>query len=342
MKNLLFKEIKRIDKSQHLEKILNFPNQIVESAKLVDPIDISKIKKKFKDIFFCGMGGSGLAGDILKTLFSISSPIPFFVVKNYELPSFFNKNSLCFISSFSGNTEETLSCFEKAKKITKNIICISTGGILEIKAKEFMFIKIPSEFVPRQALGFSFFVPYFLLCKLGMLKKESYEEVVDLLKDSQKSLYRKAKKIAIELHKKLPIIYCAQFPFEPLALRIKAQFNENSKNLCWVNFLPEMNHNEIVGWKFPKELFKYIRVIFLRSSFENKRVSLRMEITKRILQREKVKFLEFNSQGKSLLSHLFYLIHLFDLVSFYLAVLNKIDPTPVKVIDYLKSELKKK
>jgi len=342
MRNSLFKGIEKIDTSNHLEKILKFPEQIIDSLKIVNSLDISKLSnKRFKEIFFCGMGGSGIAGDILKILF-FNTSLPFFVIKDYDIPSFLNKDSLCFISSFSGNTEETLSCFKKAKKITENIVCVSTGGILKKLSKKFIFIKIPSDFVPRQALGYSFFIPYFLLCRLGILKKVSYREIVTLLKGSQKSFCKRAKLIATHIYKKLPIIYCAQFPLEPVALRIKAQFNENSKNLCWVNFFPELNHNEIVGLQFPKEVFKYIKVIFLRTPFENERVRLRIEITKKILEKKDIKFLEVKSCGKSILSHIFYLIHLFDLVSFYLAILNKIDPTPVKIIDYLKKELRKR
>jgi glucose/mannose-6-phosphate isomerase len=151
-----------------------------------------------------------------------------------------------------------------------------------------------------------------------------------------------AKKIASELHKKLPIIYAATDHFDAVSTRWKGQICENAKMLAFNNVFPEFNHNELVGWKILSEYRDDLIVVILKDRDDHPRIKTRMEIVKGIIEKEKVEVIEVESCGDSLLSHIFSLIQLGDFVSFYLAILNREDPTPVKVIDFLKNELAKK
>jgi glucose/mannose-6-phosphate isomerase len=147
--------------------------------------------------------------------------------------------------------------------------------------------------------------------------------------------------LANRLHGKLPIIYSAAERLDAVNVRWRGQIAENSKHLAFGHVLPEMNHNEIVGWKVDRRLMRKMAVVFLRDKGTHPRVRLREEVTKRIIQKYASTVLEAQSEGKSLLARVFSLVYLGDWVSYYLAILNNEDPTPVKVIDFLKGELAK-
>jgi glucose/mannose-6-phosphate isomerase len=140
---------------------------------------------------------------------------------------------------------------------------------------------------------------------------------------------------------RLPVIYSPTEHLDSVNLRWRTQLAENAKVLAYGNVLPEMNHNELVGWNVQKRLMKDIVVVVLRDADEHSRVRVRLELTKRIIAKYSPRVIETRSEGKSLLARMFSLIHLGDWVSYYLAILNEVDPTPVKVIDYLKTELGK-
>ena len=212
------------------------------------------------------------------------------------------------------------------------------------------FIKIPAGIPPRCALGYAFIPLLLILCKLRFIKdkQKHIDEAADVLGNLKSELAPEnpadsnlAKRIALTLQRRYPIIYGANERVDVVTTRWRGQLAENSKQLSSHHVFPEMNHNEIVGWDFPAELMDKFVVIFLRDKEDHKRVARRMDITKDILSKKGIKIIEVSSKGKGLLSRMMSLIYIGDMASFYLAILNGVDPTPVDRVTYLKKELAK-
>jgi glucose/mannose-6-phosphate isomerase len=333
------------------ELLLRFPDQIEEaiaigkkSSARVDPSEVSSI-------VITGLGGSAIGGDLLRSYLADELKVPVIVNRHYLLPKFVTKRSLVIVSSYSGNTEETIAAHRDAFKRGAWVLCISSNGKTERIAKQRgnPLIKIPKGFPPRAALGYSFFPILITLVRSGFVQDrvQDLDETVALLRKKavlyadHTSSANIALKIARDLKGRLPVIYSATEHFDSVNLRWRTQLAENAKVLAYGNVLPEMNHNELVGWNVLKKLMKEIVVVILRDDGEYSRVRLRLELTKKIVSRYSCCVIETKSEGKSLLARMFSLIHLGDWVSYYLALLNWIDPTPVEVIDYLKAKLGK-
>jgi len=346
-------EIRKIDQKGMYDLVYQFPSQfedalnITEAAQLPD-WDTNQIK----NIVVAGLGGSAIGGDLVRSYLAEKLTIPFFVCRNYTLPNFVDESSLVFISSYSGNTEETLSAYDDAKKRKARILAISSGGKVKEKALQdkITYVNIPKGFPPRAALGYSFVPILAILERLGFVQgeKEEIRKAKEFL-SSNRSKYRMelgieenlAKKIALELHRKLPVIYAGNDHFDAVSTRWKGQICENAKMLAYSNVFPEFNHNELVGWKILSAYRDDLIVVILKDRKDHPRIKRRIEIVKEIIEKEGVKVSEIESCGETLLSRMFSLIQLGDFVSFYLAILNNEDPTPVKVIDFLKNELAK-
>jgi glucose/mannose-6-phosphate isomerase len=298
------------------------------------------------------MGGSAIGGDLVRSYLADELKIPFLINRNYTLPNFVGPASLVIVSSYSGNTEETLSAYAEAKDRKAKIICICSGGKLMELAKQdgFLWVKVPEGYPPRAALGYSFVLPLMILVllKLAPDKQSELEETIKTLinglnsyKAEKKTSENIAKQLALKLHKKLPIIYSAENHLDAVATRWKGQICENSKMLAFANFFPEFNHNELVGWKKIDEYKDKLVVIILKDKDDHIRIKRRIEITNGIIQGLGVEIIQKESIGQGLLSRIFSLIQLGDFTSLYLAILNQIDPTPVEVINFLKNELAK-
>ncbi|MGB2697644.1 MAG: bifunctional phosphoglucose/phosphomannose isomerase [Candidatus Zixiibacteriota bacterium] len=345
--------IKKIDARNMYELIYNFPSQLQHALKIARELTLPSLRKdEIKNIILTGMGGSAIGGDLIRSYLSYEFELPFFICRNYTLPHFVDKNSLVFVSSYSGNTEETLSAYRQAKKIGAKIISISSDGeLLKLSERDgFPFLKIPPGYPPRAALGYSFVPIFVFLERLGFVsgKIKDFEKTIQFLSSRREKYSFKissekniAKNIADELFNKLPIIYSGADHFDAVAYRWKGQICENSKMLCFNNVFPEFNHNELVGWEILSGMEEKIVVVLLEDQKDHPQIKRRMEIVKGIIQKKGAKVIELESEGENLLSRIFSLIQLGDFVSFYLAVLNQVDPTPVKLIDYLKSELAK-
>ena len=319
-----------IDNSNMLKVIEDFPHQCRTALSLPKGMTVSG---KVDKIVVAGMGGSAVGGDLLK-LYLHDLKIPIFVVRDYKLPNFVDENTLVFAVSYSGNTEETISAFEDAQKKKAKIVAVTSGGKLSEEAKK--VIKIPSGLQPRAALGYLFFPALGVLVNSGIVKDSSADvnEMLDILskKDEFKSF---GEKLAKQIGNKTPLIYASE-QFSAVAYRWKTQFNENSKAAAFTHVFSEMNHNEIVGYQTMSRE-KFIS-IFLRDNFDNDRIKKRMDITKDIIS-QKVEVAEVYTKGNSLLSRLFSGIYYADFASYFLAIQNKIDPTPVNVIENLKKKL---
>jgi len=347
------KEIKKIDQNGMYDLVYEFPSQFEDALNITEAVKLPDWKAdQIENIVVAGLGGSAIGGDLVRSYLAEKLDIPFFICRNYTLPNFVGKSTLVFVSSYSGNTEETLSTYDDAKKRGAKIIAISSGGKVKEKALDdkIIYVNIPKGFPPRAALGYSFVPILAMLERLGFVRGEK-EEIIKTKEflSSNRSKYRMelgieenfAKRIALELHKKLPIIYAATDHFDAVSTRWKGQICENAKMLAFNNVFPEFNHNELVGWKILSEYRDDLIVVILKDRDDHPRIKKRMVIVKGIIEKEGVKVSEIESCGETLLSRMFSLIQLGDFASFFLAILNKEDPTPVKVIDFLKNELTK-
>lgn len=331
--------------------ILNFPKQAEEAVAIGNAAAIKLKTKKIQQIVITGLGGSAIGGDLLRAYLADKCKIPVTVNRHYYFPEYVGKNTLVIVSSYSGNTEETTSAYKDAIKKKAMIFCITSGGEVEKMAKKYKhpYIKIPGGFPPRAALGYSFFPTLIALSKLGFIKnqKKEIKETLGLLNalslrysnhDASDNL---SLNLAKTLHGKLPLIYSGADKFDTVNTRWRGQITENSKTLAFGHVFPELNHNEIVGWEVLTDLMKNIHVVILRDKEDYQRIQLRMNVTKGIIGSLADGITEVYTEGKSLLARTFSLLYLADWLSFYLAMLNGVDPSPVKKIDYLKEELGK-
>ena len=345
--------ISKLDKSNMLKLISQLPNQCKEAYSIGKNSEISKPGEEIQNIVFAGLGGSAIGADIIKVFLQSELKVPVVVCRNYTLPNFVGKKTLLFCSSYSGNTEETLSTFESGLKRGANIITMGSGGKLkELSVKNgFKHITIPSGYPPRTATGYMSITVLALLTKLGLIKDKE-KEVEDLhsalsdLRDKEigvdiSSDKNIAKKLAASIFGRYCVVYGTSDSTEAVSVRWRGQLAENSKTLASSHVLPEMNHNEIVGWEFPKEVLKNIKVIMLRDKSDHKRTQMRIDISKTIIKESGAEIFEVGREEAGLLARTFSLIYIGDFVSFYLAILNNIDPTPVKRVDYLKAQLAK-
>lgn len=356
MKNLIddLDYIQKFDKSDMLSLLEGFPGQLEKALRIVNAVYFPKEFGLVSNIVFSGLGGSAIGGDVVKCVLADEITLPFVVNRDYVIPSFVGPKTLFIASSYSGNTEETISAYNEAKKHRARIVAITTGGELGRLAKKDgrPLIEISErQMPPRCALGYSFVPVLAMLSKIKLIKDKGKDvaEAVKIISGLRDNLVgvgaplrdNPAKKIALELFGRFCAIYGWSKNLDCAVTRWRNQFNENSKAFAASHFLPEMNHNEIMGFSHPKDLLKETVIIFLRDKADHHRVNDRIEITKRILRKRVHKVIEVNSRGNGLLARLCSLIYIGDFVSFYLAILNGEDPTPVDEITYLKKELAK-
>lgn len=352
MKTDRSKRIAELDRSNMLDLILHFAEQVEEAIDIGRKANLPEPGAGIQHVVVAGMGGSAIGGNILQRMLDSSGTVPATVVRDYRLPAWVGRNTLVVVSSYSGNTEETLSAYQTAKTMgSPCIVCSSDGKVRELAEKDGdPFIAIPGGQPPRTALGY-LFVPLLVnFVRWGWIKSSlvDFEELLELLRAIAKENHpteaedSPAEKIEEALVGRVPIVY-ASAEMEVVAMRWKGQFCENSKVLAFHNTFPEMNHNEIVGWQRAAAmgLGEKLAVIFLKDRDDHRRVLKRMEIVRELISQTKAPVLDVESRGETLLARLFSLIYLADFVSFNLAIRNGEDPTEIKNIDYLKSVLAK-
>lgn len=320
--------------------IADFPNQLAEAIEIGENASHSPAESQIKNIVVSGLGGSGIGGSLVKELVSDELTIPFEVNKGYHLPTYVNENTLIIISSYSGNTEETLHAFQQAIKGHAKIACITSNGqILETAIEQHLdHVVIPGGMPPRACLGYSFIQQLYILNAHGVIGRRVINEIkdsIELLRSGQDTIKKTAKQLAGVVANKLPVIYIED-ALESVAVRFRQQLNENAKMLCWHHVIPEMNHNELVGWKMEN---MDIVVLLLRTYHEFDRNKQRIEINKSILESKAADIIEIQAKGKNKGEMAMYLIHLCDWISFYAAEIRDVDPVEVNVIDELKSRL---
>lgn len=317
-----------------------FPQQIYEALKIGQSFAFNRPDVKWENVVVSGLGGSGIGGTIIHDYSSSSLPVPFIVNKNYDLPTFVNQHSLVIISSYSGNTEETVSAFNQALQKNAFVVCITSGGkIAEMaSANQTPCFHLPSGLPPRACLGYSLPQVLFALYYAGLINNHFIGELsqaADTLVKNEESIQATAKNLSNKIFGKIPVIY-ASGHLEGVSIRWRQQLNENSKVVGWAGVVPEMNHNELVGWKSKEEK---LGVIFLHAASDPSKVKIRMEISKEIIQKCTASVFDICAYGETYFEQAFSLIHIGDWFSWYLSELRQEDAMEVKVIDFLKGEL---
>ncbi len=325
---------------QHVE---TFPEQMKEAIQIGKDFSAPKGKKRFTNILICGLGGSGIGGGIARDLVMDDCSVPITLCNDYNIPSFVDKNTLCVASSYSGNTEETLEAVSKAKKKGASIVAITSGGKLEkfCKRNKYPYIIVPGGMPPRAALGYSLTQQLYVLHAYGFTSDRTIKQLkgsIKFLEKSQTSIRRKAKSIAKKIFDKIPVIYIVD-GFEAIAIRWRQQFNENSKMLLWHHKIPEMNHNELVGWAFEN---RDIVPIFISTDYDHKRSAMRRDLNLAVIKKYSHKPIIIEAEGKNKTQQAMYVINLGDWISVDAADLRKVDAMDITVINNLKDSLSKK
>jgi glucose/mannose-6-phosphate isomerase len=340
---------KKIDTSDMLGQLCGLPQQCQEAWQKALEFKLPEDYKDIDKIVILGMGGSAIAGDMLKSLLLPAIKQSIHVSREYTVPFFIDEKTLVIACSYSGNTEETLTAFGKVLEQKCKKLAITGGGKLKKTAEssQVPVFVIEHRSPPRAALGYGLMPLIAFLRNLDIIKPKMFDipamiETLNRLltgwrlEISQQSNI--AKKIALGIHGKIAVIYGDELIGEA-GHRWKTQINENAKSWAFYEMLPELDHNSVVGYQFPPEIAPMLYVVFLRTANANDRTLFRYQLTSELLQRNKIDFTMLDAAGGDNLNRLMSLVYLGDWVSYYLAILNAIDPTPVTAIDYLKEML---
>jgi glucose/mannose-6-phosphate isomerase len=340
---------RQFDKLGMLNHLHAFPEQCQKAWGKILRFELPHLHTKISNVVILGMGGSAIGGDIVRRLAMAESKSPVFVHRDYGLPAFVDESTLVIASSYSGNTEETLSAFTKSLGTAAKKLAITTGGKLKQLAERegIPVFLIDYQAPPRAAFPHSFIPLVGIFQKLGLLEDKSADllEAVDTLKRLSKDLVETrplasnpAKQIARKLQGHIAIIYGGEILSE-VARRWKGEFNENSKAWAFFESFPELNHNAVVGYEFPAEVNGRIYVLMLRSPLLHPRNLLRYEVTAELLAKAGIAYELVDARGQSALAQVLSLVFLGDYASFYLSMLNKVDPTSTDAINLVKQYL---
>jgi len=342
----------KIDQQNMLACIEEIPEQLKDCWQEVKKLIIPAHYLSIKNIIVLGMGGSAIGGELVKGLISRELKIPFYNIRDYTLPNFVDSKSLVIASSYSGNTEETLEALSQAISKGAKIIGITTGGKVEAMslANNFPILKIKYKSLPRAAIGYSIISILGILAKLSIVdfKDEDVSIAISEMLELKSKIdinvsenKNQAKDLAKKIQNLIPMVV-AGGSLIPVARRFKGQINENSKQMAFYDEFPELNHNTVMGFDFPKEIRNMLFVLMLQSEYDHPRVKLREQIIIEILGKKKIKYdaIMF-TPSQSPFSEMMKMIMFGDYLSYYLAILNNVNPTIIEMIDFLKEKLAK-
>jgi len=340
---------RKFDKLGMLDHLHRFPEQCRKAWEKVLKLELPPEYAKISNVVIVGMGGSAIGGDIVRRLALSESKVPVRVHRDYGLPAFVDESTLVIASSYSGNTEETLSVFTEALGNGSRKLVIASGGKLKQLADQECIpaFVIDYKAPPRAAFPHSLIPLVGIFQKLGLLgdKSADLREALDILNklsidfiETRPLASNPAKQLAAKFWGRIAVIYGAEILSE-VARRWKGEFNENSKAWAFFENFPELNHNAVVGYEFPPGAKERIFVLMLRSSLLRPRNLLRYEVTARLLSKAGISYEFAEATGKSALSQVLSLVLLGDYASFYLSMLNEVDPTHVDAIDFIKQYL---
>jgi len=325
-------------------KAFNLPEKVKVGQHIIRYADVDKV-------VFAGMGGSAIAGDVVKDLADGRAKVSMETVRGYHLPAYTDDNTLVFLISYSGNTEETLSCMLDAAKKGCKMICISSDGAMQrvAKALGLPLIGLPRMAAARVSFPYLFAPLPYLLAKLRVLSLDKVEKEMSDATDMVGKLTREyaietpykenfAKKAALQIFGTVPVIY-SYCKYRSVGLRFKTQINENCKLPARCDVFPELDHNEIMGWEASKQIIKHYTLILLRGLEEPREVKTRIEVLKEKFFKKARSVIEINAQGQTALARIFSLLFTADMISLYLSVLHQRDPVASKTFLILKYEV---
>ena len=301
-------------------------------------------------VAFVGMGGSAISGDLVKALLTDTAVVPLAVHRTYDVPRYVGRNTLVIASSYSGDTEETLSAYRQARQRGAMLAAVTSGGQLGRWAMRdgIPWGRVPTGLPPRAALGYLAGTPLGLLARsdVARVTERELRVATAAVRHSQRGWApgvptgrNLAKRLAKQLHGRMVVLYGADGGWEAVVARWRGQLAENAKALASSHLFPEMTHNEVNGWEFPPKLLQQCAVVFLQDRDLHPRVLRRMTITARIIRRSGATILPVSVAGPTRLARMLNMIALGDAASVYLAVLHRVDPTPVERVTYLKHNL---
>ncbi|MFN4909235.1 MAG: bifunctional phosphoglucose/phosphomannose isomerase [Bacteroidota bacterium] len=347
-----------LDASNMFDTLYRFPEQVKEAVNIGENAPLWRQQSTSNRYAFFGLGGSAIGADLLRSYAASTigaDHLNISVHRGYGVPNWMDSDTNVVCTSYSGETEETLAAFDDVRKKTMRVVCITTGGQLGKRAITYGFpiINIPPGYQPRCAIAYSFFPLLMIMSRYGAMDNRAgrmnakgireilahTDEVRDLYASS--AAKNPALQIAKKLHGSVPVIYSASERMDVVNLRWRGQIQENAKQLAFGNLLPEMNHNEINGWQHPKGKTKNFTAVMLRDPEDHRRVQIRFDALKDIIKGSVAEVIAPEAKGVTLLGRMFAQIYLGDWVSWHLAVLNKVDPSPVPVIQSLKAKLAK-
>jgi glucose/mannose-6-phosphate isomerase len=344
-------KMKEVDRSNMLGDLVKTPDYCRDAIKRARQVNVPEGVNP-KHIVVVGMGGSAIGGEILHDWLRDTLPTPIQVCRDYTLPAYANKDTLVFVNSYSGNTEETLTAFLAAVRRKCTVAAVTSGGQLESFCRKLRVphTMIPSGLQPRVAIPYLFFPLPVLMEKMGIIGGigDELEEAIQALEWAANAnapdvptKANRAKQLATELAGTIPVVYGFR-QYGSVAQRLKAQFNENSKVPSKYEVFPELNHNETVGYEAPESLTKNLSIVLIRDPQEPPEIRDRIETTRKLVFGRANKVLEIMADGKGKLAKMFSVMCVGDFASVYLAILQNRDPTPVNIIDMVKRELTKK
>jgi len=348
-----FKKIEKLDKKNLYSSIMELDLQCEQILDDSDGIKIPTSYKNIKNVVISGMGGSILGGHIIKSVFKKELKVPVELMSDYNLPDYVDRETLCIMSSYSGTTEEPLATFEEARKKGAKIFIIASGGRFAELAGKY---KIPSYIFnpqhnrcgePRMGLGYSIFGQIIIFSKIGLIntKREDLENVIKTIKKFKNKFKLENKnnpalQMAGKMFGKTPIITGSEILLGNIHT-FNNQINENAKNFAAWMIIPNINHHLLEGLKYPQSNVKNLFFIFFNSGLYHKRNQLRYKITEKILKKNKISFGEYKTTSKTELDQSFEVLVFGSFASFYLAMLNNLNPSPVPYVDFLKKEMNK-
>jgi len=301
---------------------------------------------EIKNIVISGLGGSAISADLIKNFLGNELSVPVVVNRNYLLPKFADSNTLFIASSYSGNTEETISALGQAVELGCKIVCITTGGEVESIAKKnnIPVIKLQAGFQPRYALGMGFFSLLKVFQELNLVSNQTeiVNKIINLWKEKGLEYFldeNRAYKIAESLAGFIPVIYSVADSTSAVGYRFKCQLNENSKVHAFHNEIPEMNHNEIIGWESYQEKTFHSKIINILDETYHAQIKKRFEIISEIFNNSKAEVINIQSSEANYKVRLLDLIYYTDWISYYLAVIRGFDPSEIDNIHLLKNKL---
>ena len=340
------KKIEELDPQGMVEDLDTFPEQCKEAVSIGEKFEAPFSLEKFDRALVTGMGGSGIIGDVLARLLDF----PVQSNRGYNLPKDARPGELLIAVSYSGNTEETLSALRDGRRRGMKTLCLSTGGKMEkYCARESVpLIKIPTGHQPRASTGYMLFPLLKLFDKAGLAGTINFdrlirdlEEMGDSWNSSVPTEGNKPKQLAREFSGKVPVIYGTRSNSKVVAYRWKTQINENAKQPAFWNAFPELNHNETVGYQLGSDLMENGKVVLLKNGMDIERNELRMKIMEDLFSDEGIEYAIVEAPEGDKFTRLIGQIYFGDYFSVYLALLNEVDPSPVKLIESFKARMKK-